>query len=227
MTSWSYPSFLRDRQHRRHVRALTGNNQQWAAVSCASGPDLDGLAPVRDQVRKRLLHRKSLQDSSARDRPLQLLPQSRRNSDLVLVRHWGMLTRASLTEHPIPARPNGRQKSMSVTPSAASSSRGTRLLLLDPRPHVRRDPAPVTSRMRVVVLAQEGLAKTGSWCASRCSARAAASSGSWACHGGSGACGGGTRAERRPPERLLVVGLGAGSFGCGLKRASRPGMGHG
>ena len=72
---------------RRHVWALTGNDQQWAAVSCASGPDLDGLAPVRNQVRKRLLNRESLQDSSTRDRPLQLLPQSWRNSDLVLVRH--------------------------------------------------------------------------------------------------------------------------------------------
>ena len=72
---------------RGHVRALAGNNQQWATVGCAFAPDLDGLAPVRDQVRKRLLHRKSLQDSSTRASPLQPLPQFWRNRDLVLVRH--------------------------------------------------------------------------------------------------------------------------------------------
>ena len=72
---------------RRHVRALGGTNQQGATVGCASGPDLDGLAPARDQVRERLPHRKSLQDSASGDRPLQPLPQFWRNGDRVLVRH--------------------------------------------------------------------------------------------------------------------------------------------
>ena len=78
---------------RRHVRALAGNNQQGASVGCASGPDLDGLAPVRDQVRERLPHRQSLQDSAAGDRPLQPLPQFWRNGDRVLVRHGGIVAR--------------------------------------------------------------------------------------------------------------------------------------
>ena len=83
---------------RRHVRALAGNNQQGASVGCASGPDLDGLAPVRDQVRERLPHRQSLQDSAAGDRPLQPLPQFWRNGDRVLVRHGGIVARGRSVE---------------------------------------------------------------------------------------------------------------------------------
>ena len=73
------------RQSTRFTTAIAypaGGTSGRLLETISSGP------PVRDQIRKRLLHRKSLQDLSPRGRSLQPLPQSWRNTDLVaLVRH--------------------------------------------------------------------------------------------------------------------------------------------
>ena len=66
---------------RQYVRAFTGDNQQRAAVVRGFAPYLDGLAPIRDQVRPRLLYRKRLQGPSAGDRPFEALPEFRRDRD--------------------------------------------------------------------------------------------------------------------------------------------------